>query len=241
MNRVKTILLMGVIFILNSCDAGNQTETDHNFIGSGTPPPVTAKYLALGDSYTIGEAVTEDQRFPVQLQQKLSEAGVKLPPPEIIARTGWTTDELAENIRQVQPRCSYALVSLLIGVNNQYRGRDTAEYRLQFRDLLQTAADLAGGNSARVIVVSIPDYAYTPFGQGSSASKISQEIDQFNLINLQETRKTSAVYIDITPISRKGLTEPELVAADKLHPSGAMYRLWTELMLPEARRILRGW
>lgn len=241
MTRFKTIFLMAGILFFSSCDAGNEPETDNNFSGGGTLPNVNRRYLALGDSYTIGEAVAEDQRFPVQLQQKLSEAVVTLPPPEIIARTGWTTDELAENIRQVQPRGSYALVSLLIGVNNQYRGRDTAEYRLQFRDLLQTAADLAGGNSSRVIVVSIPDYAYTPFGQGSSASKISQEIDQFNLINLQETRKTSAVYIDITPISRRGLAEPELVAADMLHPSGAMYRLWAELMLPEARRIMRGW
>lgn len=232
---------MAGILTLSACDAEIPAETGLNFTGSGTPPPLSNRYLALGDSYTIGEAVPEDQRFPLQLQQMVKEEGLSLPTPEIIARTGWTTDELAENIRQIKPRGPYALVSLLIGVNNQYRGRDTAEYRLQFRELLQTAVELAGGNSSRVLVLSIPDYAYTPFGQGSSPDKISREIDQFNQINRQETKKTSAVYMDITPISRRGLAEPELVAADKLHPSGAMYRLWAELMLPDARRILRGW
>jgi len=202
--------------------------------------PVTGKkrYLALGDSYTIGESVTEDQRWPVQLQKKLTGEGMKLASPEIIARTGWTTAELEGGIRQANPKGPYSLVTLLIGVNNQYRGLDTAEYRKQFRELLTLAATFAGNNYSRVIVVSIPDYGFTPYGQSRDRSEISRAIDRFNRINYEETRKTPAVYTDITTISRNGIAEPQLVATDGLHPSGEQYRRWVELILPAAKNIL---
>lgn len=203
-----------------------------------TNSPKVKKYLALGDSYTIGESVPATQRFPVQLQQKLLAGGIQINSPEIIARTGWTTDELMNGIRQANPQGTFDLVTLLIGVNNQYRGRDTAEYRRQFRELLTMAIGYAGNKAEHVIVVSIPDYALTPFGLTRDMAKISREIDWFNRINLQETRKTQAVYVDITPISRRGLGEPELVAADGLHPSGEMYREWVELLMPEAKKIV---
>lgn len=203
-----------------------------------TNSPKVKKYLALGDSYTIGESVPATQRFPVQLQQKLLAGGIQIDSPEIIARTGWTTDELMNGIRQANPQGTFDLVTLLIGVNNQYRGRDTAEYRRQFRELLTMAIGYAGNKAEHVIVVSIPDYALTPFGLTRDMAKISREIDWFNRINLQETRKTQAVYVDITPISRRGLGEPELVAADGLHPSGEMYREWVELLMPEAKKIV---
>lgn len=200
-----------------------------------TNSPKVKRYLALGDSYTIGEAVPATQRFPVQLQQKLITDGIQISAPEIIARTGWTTDELMNGIRQVNPSGTFDLVTLLIGVNNQYRGRDTAEYRRQFRELLNMAIGFAGNKASHVVVLSIPDYSITPFGLTRDMVKISREIDWFNHINLQETQNTEAVYVDITPISRRGLGEPQLVAADGLHPSGEMYREWVELLLPEAK------
>lgn len=197
------------------------------------------KYLALGDSYTIGESVDPAGRFPVQLQKKLTAAGYDLAEPEIIARTGWTTDELAEALAQSGKKPEYRMVTLLIGVNNQYRGRDPEEYRLQFRQLLRDAIKLAGNNDRRVIVVSIPDYGYTPFG-APNRERISKEIDLFNQINREETGKTEARYADITPISRRGLSEPTLVANDRLHPSAEMYQLWVEVLMPIATEIVSG-
>jgi lysophospholipase L1-like esterase len=234
----KLYLLMAGLISITSCIAKSDFPE-----GQDTPPTElngtkALKYMALGDSYTIGEAVAVDKRFPVQLQKKLEAEDIDISPSEIIARTGWTTDELMNAIRQTNPKGPYQLVTLLIGVNNQYRGRDTLEYRRQFRELLHKAITLAGNNASRVVVVSIPDYGKTPFGQMRNPEKIGLEIDRFNSINLQETRKTSAVYVDITPISRRGLSEPELVAPDGLHPSGEMYRLWVELLLPAAQKIL---
>ncbi len=238
MRILKITLLLTALFSLHSCTVNEETPVLDPQPEKENPAPKTKRYLALGDSYTIGEAVAADQRFPVQLQKKLEAEGFALASPEIIARTGWTTAELAGTIGLTNPKGPYDLVTLLIGVNNQYRGLDTAEYRLQFRQLLGQAATFAGNNYARVIVVSIPDYGYTPFGQSRDAEKTSREIDWFNRINYEETRKTPAEYVDITPISRKGIAEPQLVASDGLHPSGEQYRRWVELMMPVARKIL---
>lgn len=230
-----TIALLLIMQLAISCSAYDQSnvQTSAEMTSNGI------KYLALGDSYTIGESVAPGNRFPVQLQKGLETTGIELSEPEIIARTGWTTDELAEAIAHSAKKPEYRLVTLLIGVNNQYRGRNPEEYREQFRQLLRTAVSFAGNNEHRVIVLSIPDYGYTPFG-APNREKISREIDVFNQINLEETRKTGAHYVDITPISRRGLTEPTLVAADRLHPSAEMYRLWVELLLPKATEILKG-
>jgi undecaprenyl-diphosphatase len=185
-------------------------------------------YLALGDSYTIGESVPAGERFPVQLAQALH-----VGEPEIIAKTGWTTDELNAAIDAADPKGPYDLVTLLIGVNNQYRGRGADEYRTQFAALLQRAIGFAGGNAKHVVVVSIPDWGVTPFADGRDRAKIGREIDQFNAINREEAARAGAKWVDITPISRRA--DPSLVAGDGLHPSGAQYAEWVKAIVPNAR------
>lgn len=192
------------------------------------------RFLALGDSYTIGESVETSQRWPVQLAEILRDKGIEVAPPSIIAQTGWTTAELAAGIDAADPQGKFGLVSLLIGVNNQYRGLDAEEYRLEFRQLLERAIAFAGGRPDRVIVLSIPDWGVTPFAEGEDRERIAREIDQFNLINREETERANARYVDVTPVSREAATDPSLVADDGLHPSGKMYAAWAELALPEA-------
>lgn len=201
-------------------------------------PAKTNRYLALGDSYTIGESVSAADRFPVRLTAELRKAGYQMDDVEIIAQTGWTTGELMSGIGNVRPTGPYDLVTLLIGVNNQYRGLDTAQYRDEFRQLLQQAIGFTGGIDDRVIVLSIPDYSVTPFAANRDTAKIAREIDAFNGINLAETRKTGAYYFDITGISRDAKRDPALLAEDGLHPSGKMYARWVEVMLPAAKNIL---
>lgn len=200
----------------------------------------TYNYLALGDSYTIGESVTENLRFPVLLVKMLNENGINTNPAKIIARTGWTTDNLSQGIKNAGLTETYNLVTLLIGVNNQYQGRDTTEYRLQFRELLNSAIELAGNNESKVIVISIPDYGVTPFAKYGDTVKIASEIDIFNKINLEETVFRKANYVAITSISRLAKTEASLIASDGLHPSGEMYRLWVENIFPIAKRIFNN-
>ncbi len=199
----------------------------------------TMRYLALGDSYTIGESVAEAERWPVQLATQLQETGIPLDPPQIIARTGWTTDELMAAIERQNPQGPFDLVSLLIGVNNQYRGLDSTEYRKQFHTLLQTALTLAGGKPNHVIVLSIPDWGVTPFAHGNDRPQIATEINQFNAVNREETLQAGAHYVDITPISRQAAGDTTLIAEDGLHPSGKMYRLWVELVEPVAQAALK--
>jgi lysophospholipase L1-like esterase len=196
------------------------------------------RYLALGDSYTIGESVPEGGRWPNQLAKRLEAEGIQTE-VTIIARTGWTTDELWQGIqaREIQP--PYHLVSLLIGVNNQYRGRDLDEYREQFVFLLKKSIEYAGGKPTRVIVLSIPDWGVTPFASGRDSKKIEAEIDEFNLVNREESEKAGVHYMDITPVSRDAVTEPALIAGDGLHPSEKMYAMWAEKVLPVAREILK--
>jgi len=187
-------------------------------------------YLALGDSYTIGESVNEDERWPNQLATALSKKGIKVSQPKIIATTGWRTDNLKDAIIKADLTKKYDLVSLLIGVNNQYQGKSADQYAIEFEDLLKTAIHLANGKPQHVFVVSIPDYGYTPFGQAKKET-ISEEIDEFNRINKRITEKYKVAYYNITDISRKGLEDPSLIASDKLHPSGKMYTLWTDRIL----------
>jgi lysophospholipase L1-like esterase len=201
-------------------------------------PGDTPRYLALGDSYTCGESVDGSDRYPVQLVKRLRAAGITVADPRIIAVTGWTTDELMRGMDQEQPQGPYALVSLLIGVNNQFRGRSQDEYRTQFVTLLKRAIDLAGGKASRVVVLSIPDWGVTPFAEGRDRAKIGGEIDQFNAIAQQETLKLGAAFVDITGISRRATQSPDLIANDGLHPSGKMYGLWVDAALPVARKAM---
>ena len=196
------------------------------------------RYLALGDSYTIGESVAENERWPNQLATMLSEKNIQTE-VTVIARTGWTTDELWQGMQANPPHGKYDLVSLLIGVNNQYREYGVDEYREEFRFLLNKSIEYAGGDGNRVIVLSIPDWGVTPFAAGRRVDVISKEIDIFNNVNQEETELAGAHYVDITPISRQVLNDASLVASDGLHPSGQMYRLWAEQALPTVIDIFK--
>ena len=201
------------------------------------------RYLALGDSYTIGESVAASERWPVQLTARLRARGLPIDDPLLIATTGWTTGELSRAIEQANPIGPFDLVTLLIGVNNQYRGRSENEYRQQFHALLQRAIAYAGDDPARVVVLSIPDWSVTPFATGmgaekSSLARIAGQIDQFNAINRTETERSGAHYIDITPLSRAAATDRSLLAPDGLHPSGKMYAQWVKLIEPMACDVL---
>ena len=186
-------------------------------------------FLALGDSYTIGERVTVSERWPRQLFDSFISRGFLTKELTVIAQTGWTTEVLEEAILSKNLPKDFNLVSLLMGVNDQFLGYDVEWYKPSFEKLLLMAIDLAGGHKDAVFVLSIPDYAYTPFGGGSTS--ISQGIDAFNNMNKSITESYDITYIDITPISREGLANPSLVASDGLHPSGLMYSRWVSLIL----------
>ena len=196
------------------------------------------RYLALGDSYTIGESIEEAERFPNQLAAMLAVEDVTVD-VQIIARTGWTTDELWQGIQANTVTPPYDMVSLLIGVNNQYRGRSSEEYREGFIFLLNKAIEYAGGDAKRVIVFSIPDWGVTPFAYGKDTTQIANEIDAFNKVNLEESTKASTHYVDVTPSSRLALNDKTLIAGDGLHPSGKMYAEWAKSALPIALSILK--
>lgn len=195
-------------------------------------PEITNKpvftYLALGDSYTIGESVTASESFPYQFTGQLKEQGLNVANPKIVAKTGWTTDELQVAIKAENLTQTFDFVTLLIGVNNQYRGYSKETYRKEFKELLQTAISFAGGNKKRVFIVSIPDWGVTPFGlsSGKSTKTIADEIDAFNAINKEETLVLGVSYTDITLGSRNAATDLSLVAKDGLHYSGKMHLQW---------------
>lgn len=189
-------------------------------------------YLALGDSYTIGHDVPATENFPNQVYTLVRNDSVDFQPPRIIARTGWTTDELETgivNVNSADPlRSSYDFVSLLIGVNNQYRGRPVANYRAEFEALLKKAIRFAGNRADRVVVLSIPDWSVTPYASGSDRSQVALEIDDYNAVNKEIAGLYNVYYIDITPWTREAATDNSLLAADGLHPSGKEYKRWAE-------------
>lgn len=191
-------------------------------------------YLALGDSYTIGESVAEEDRFPIQLVRRLNEVGYSISNPKIIAKTGWTTDELMAAIVQehIEDQ-TFDMVSLLIGVNNQYRGRDVEVYRREFTELVSMAVKFARNNVKNVFVVSIPDWGMTPFGKKSPKQNMSQNINLFNKVNKEVCIKMGILYIDITPDSRLADKDPDLIANDGLHPSAKMYANWVDHIIRE--------
>lgn len=194
------------------------------------------RFLALGDSYTIGESVTADARWPSLLVDSLNRHGINAKEPAIIATTGWRTDELRRAIAKERIKGTFSLVSLLIGVNNFYQGKPVEAYGPEFEELLRTAIKLAGNRTNRVFVLSIPDYGYTPFGKDKQG-EITPGIDAYNRVNREITERLGVNYIDITEISRRGLNEPDLVASDGLHPSGKMYAAWVEAVLQHAKLI----
>ena len=205
-------------------------------------PATALSYLALGDSYTIGEGVAQEGRWPAQLARVLREEGIALADPRIIATTGWTTDELMWGIDGAEPLGEWDFVTLLIGVNNQYRGRSAIEYRGEFETLLQRAIRCARGRAERVMVLSIPDWGATPFVKTAKAAPeaIAAEIDAYNAAAQVVCEAHGVAFVDVTPVSRQRGGEAEMLADDGLHPSAAMYTQWTALALPVARRLLGG-
>ncbi|MFL6591390.1 MAG: SGNH/GDSL hydrolase family protein [Luteimonas sp.] len=201
-------------------------------------PAVT--YLALGDSYTIGEGVDAEHRWPMQLAARLRGEGIALADPCVVATTGWTTDELEAGIDAARPPERFDFVSLLIGVNNQYRGRPLDEYRAQFTALLERAVRFAHGRADRVLVLSIPDWGITRFGQasGRDPAATARELDACNAAAQAVCAARGVAFVDITGTSRARGAEEAMLAADGLHPSAAMYALWTDAALPVARRLL---
>lgn len=226
MKRGFTAGLVAMILLIGACSDDDAAVTET------TDTTTSIRFLALGDSYTIGESVSPNERWPIQLAGLLDQTAEV----EIVAVTGWTTSELDAGIHESDPQGPYDLVSLLIGVNNQFRGLDAEEYRTEFVALLERSIEFAGGDPQRVIVVSIPDWGVTPFGAGYDGSRIAAELDAFNEINRSESASLGTRWVDVTGISRS--SSPDLVASDGLHPSGEQYRLWAEAVLPQALEAL---
>ena len=199
-----------------------------------------ASYVALGDSYTIGEGVAAEERWPNQLAALLRKDRIAIDEPDIVARTGWTTDELSTAMEGHPFHPPYALVTLLIGVNNQYRGRDLDNYRVEFKALLERAIKLAGGESKRVVVVSIPDWGVTQFGKSSGRDihEIARQLDAYNAANAQIATMLHCGYADVTAISRDGGDRPDMLVGDGLHPSALMYGRWASAIAPVAKAAL---
>ena len=196
------------------------------------------RFLALGDSYTIGHNVEIGERWPVQLVHQLRGQGVNIAETEFIAVTGWTTSQLTEALDTSDTQGPFEIVSLMIGVNNQYQGLDIGQYRVEFVDLLHRAVAYTGNMPSNVIVVSIPDWSVTPFAEGKDHAQVASEIDDFNAVNHDEAAKVGARYVNVTTVSRLAANEPHLLSSDGLHPSGAMYSRWVDLIIPACHGVV---
>jgi lysophospholipase L1-like esterase len=198
-----------------------------------------SRYLALGDSYTCGESVGPGDGYPQRLAARLARDGVDLGAPTVVAVTGWTTGDLLAALDRDPPRGSFELVTLLIGVNNQFQGRGEGDYRREFAALVARAVALAGGRPSHVVVLSIPDWGVTPFAAGRDRVAIGRAIDRFNDINRAESKRAGVRYVDVTAESRGAATRPALVAGDGLHPSAAMYAEWVDAAVPTVEAAVR--
>ena len=227
---MKTILIP--IVALCSCflyGTGASAQIT-NMNSKDTAVQHTLTYLALGDSYTIGEMVAADQSYPNQAAALLNKKGRHINPATIIAKTGWRTDELIQGIANANLTQKFDIVTLLIGVNNQYQNKDTAIYRTEFVQLLKTSIAFAKDNKHHVFILSIPDWGVTPFANGRNLEMIAAEIDAYNRINKEESKKAGVNYINITSLYRDIGDDPAHLAGDKLHPSGKMYEKWAKLL-----------
>jgi len=186
------------------------------------------EYLALGDSYTIGESVVESDRWPNQLAHALKGSPLELNRVKIIAKTGWTTSELIEGIKQQQINQKYDMVSLLIGVNNQYRGQSIEQFEAELIELIQQAISFSKKGKEAVFLVSIPDWGVTPFASDRNISQIAKAIAAFNAVVQKQAKQFQLPFINITPISKRAKKDLTLLAKDQLHPSGKMYGLWVD-------------
>lgn len=229
------IVFLGLFLTLFGCSSDNQVT---NSVENPIEVPSPINYLALGDSYTIGQSVCETCRFPIQLQDSLKKylPTNKTVSTKIIATTGWTTTNLKDAIATQNPANNYDFVTLLIGVNNQYQNKPFSLYEQEFPELVNIAIQKAKGIKEHVIVVSIPDYAYTPFGNGNAT--ISTQIDSYNAFAENYCIENNITFINITDITRQGLSQPNLVANDGLHPSEIAYTKFVERILPKVKVIL---
>lgn len=223
-------MMLFLLLPLLSCSQSKMPMTEMKPAIPGNQKTLT--YLALGDSYTIGEGVAANERWPVQLRDLLSIDSFQVLNPKIIARTGWTTDELENAIVAEMLTDTFDLVSLLIGVNNQYRGRTPEQFRPDLVRLIEKALHYAANDTSRVFMVSIPDWGVTPFANGRDRQKIASEIDAFNAVIQEEAAARNILFVDITPISREAATDLSLLAPDNLHPSASMYSRWVDVIIP---------
>lgn len=232
---IRYVWTLAACFVVNGCNGSDLPYPEEN-VNSVRQDAV--RFLALGDSYTIGEGVTASGRWPRLLVERLRDEGLIVASPEIVAQTGWTTGDLSKGMDQAGLAKDYDLVGLLIGVNNQFRGESLTKYRTEFRSLVQRAIQLAGDNPSRVIVLSIPDWGVTPFAARRDRMKIAAEIDRFNAVNCKESSQAGVGYVDVTTISREAARDKTLLAGDGLHPSAKMYDRWARLLLPLVQKIL---
>jgi lysophospholipase L1-like esterase len=226
---MKNILSLVISLpVLLTFTAANQKPGHSPLTDLANLTNMTYSLLSLGDSYTIGESVLLTGSFPYQAVQMLRKSGYNFIAPEIIAKTGWTTDELQAAINQHKFLPAYDFVTLLIGVNNQYRGRSVENYKPEFESLLKQAIQFAGNKAYHVIVLSIPDWSVTPFAEGRDRKKLAQEIDEYNSASKSIAEKYKVYYVDITTGTREAATDTSLVAPDGLHPSAKEYSRWAE-------------
>lgn len=238
---MATVLLL-LLPVFAGCIHADEPANPQKYITMKDPGLTSGDsitYLALGDSYTIGESVPESERWSVQLASRLNTQGIAVSKPDIIARTGWTTSELLTAIKSSGNTKTYAIVSLLIGVNNQYRKESIDVFRNELKTLLDVAKKYASGNTARVFVLSIPDWGVTPYAEGRDREAISREIDIFNKVVAETCEAAGILFIDITPLSRTALNDPSMIAHDNLHFSGKMYHQWALKALPLVSTMLR--
>jgi phospholipase/lecithinase/hemolysin len=226
---MKALTLLLLLSAIAGCGLAQKPDTMHN----------SYTFLALGDSYTIGEGLALQKSFPYQTVTLLRKAGYMFCAPEIIAKTGWTTDELEAAANDYAFLPKYDFVSLLIGVNNQYRGRDIIEYKEQFEHLLKRSIALAGGKREHVVVLSIPDYSVTPFAQQMDTEKIAKEIDAYNTLNKALSIQFKIQYVDVTEISRQAKDKATAVIADGLHPSEKEYAKWAKELAALVKATLK--
>jgi lysophospholipase L1-like esterase len=235
------LLLIAAIFLVTSFSSGKNKRYLRSILPmSSIQNGENKNYLALGDSYTIGESIPANERYPVQAVKMLEQSGIHFDPPQIIATTGWTTADLLSAIDKTQFAGKYDIVSLLIGVNNQYQGRSKPEYEKEFTELLEKSIQLAGNRPDHVIVLSVPDYSITPFAHNSDVSRIAAEIDAFNIINKKISAAHHVHYISVTAESRKAKDDPSLIAEDGLHFSGEEYAIWAGMVAGVVLDIIRN-
>jgi lysophospholipase L1-like esterase len=243
------LLYFSIVYTLVSCTKAQhmqswQGEVKPDTLVTTIPVVVNDSsqvfFLALGDSYTIGQSVDAADRFPVQTAKLLNQEKIECTPPDIIAKTGWTTGNLLGFLAETDPpKPVYDIVTLLIGVNNQYQHRPKDEYAREFLLLLNRAIQYAGNRKTRVIVMSIPDYGVTPFASGSDTVLIAKEIDEFNAVNRIIALQAGVLYLDVTGYTRLAANNPSLIASDGLHPSSVEYTVWAQALVPVIKAALR--